>query len=68
MFFRFRENRGHMLVVACHVDLCFQARKQHTQSNETQLAPYPTLEGVINTVAPHMQFTTCVAYKCRVGC
>ena len=26
-----------------HTDMCFQARKQHTQSDESQLAPYPKL-------------------------
>ena len=29
-------------LVARHLHMCFQARKQHVQSNEPQLAPCPT--------------------------
>ena len=39
----FEQNSGQLGLVASHEDLCFQARKQHTQSDESQLAPYPGL-------------------------
>ena len=39
----FEQNSGQLGLVARHIDLCFQARKQHTQSDESQLAPYPGL-------------------------
>lgn len=39
----FERNSGQLGLVARHIDMCFQARKQHTQSDEPQLAPYPGL-------------------------
>ena len=37
------QNSGQLGSVAQHIDVCFQARKQHTRSDESQLAPYPGL-------------------------
>ena len=42
----FEANSGHVVLVALHVHLCFQARKRLTQSNEPQLATYSSYPGL----------------------
>ena len=37
-------DNGQLGLVARHIDTCFQVRKQHTQSDEPQPAPYPGFE------------------------
>ena len=37
------QNSDNIGLVAKHLHVCFQARKQHVQSDEPQLAPYPGL-------------------------
>ena len=37
------QNSGQLGLGAHHIDLCFRARKEHSQSDESPLAPYPRL-------------------------